>query len=297
MSVEQSNLGRQEDNVETVSVGMYEAGGEAGSDFHVFNAAPDQYHRADVLQRTGAINITCDIEKVVHGAMADDSDRYATLMVMRWYFQPKGGRRISEATIELTFESVSGGIDDIEVEGISFQDTYSLMPTTQQESITKGGDASIGIEHLANLTLSGKWEKSINAQTSDAITLSGQRLLVNNLPPKRIATWTLSENQSQPTGIPAFLKVAVRISRQDQGKFFCRLAFTCKTDLRTAAESLFKKIPKDDPIIFQANPHDKGTLPNRNVLYGHNSLGSENLDELCDVTFRTTITNAQKTWK
>lgn len=81
---------------------MYETGGEDGSGFHVFNIAVDQYHRAEVLQRTGAIDITCSLEKVVHGAISADSDRYASLIVMQWFFQPKGSRRISEATIEGT---------------------------------------------------------------------------------------------------------------------------------------------------------------------------------------------------
>jgi hypothetical protein len=229
--------------------------------------------------------------------MAADSDRYATLVVMKWYFQPKSRRRISEATIKLLFESSSGGADDIEVERMSFQDTYSLMPTTQQESITKGGDVNIGVEHVANLTVGGKWEKTVNTQTSDAVTLSGQKQLVDNRPPNRIATWTLSENESQPAGIPASLKVAVLVSRQDRAKFYCKLAFTCKTDRRTATESLFKNIPKDDPIIFQPDPRDKGTRPNRNVSYDDDELDSVDIDKFCDVAFRTIITNSQKVWK
>lgn len=85
-----------------IQVEMHETGGEEGSGFHVFNIAVDQYHRAEVLQRTGAIDITCSLEKVVHGAISADSDRYASLIVMQWFFQPKGSRRISEATIEGT---------------------------------------------------------------------------------------------------------------------------------------------------------------------------------------------------
>ncbi|KAH6708807.1 hypothetical protein BKA61DRAFT_614935 [Leptodontidium sp. MPI-SDFR-AT-0119] len=282
--------------IETVSVGMFEAGGDAGGGFHVFNLAPDQYHRAEALQRTGAIDITCSLEKVVHGAMSADSDRYATLMVMQWLFQPKGSRRISEATIELLFEAASGG-GDIEVEKISFLDTYSLMPTTQEESVTKGGDATVGAEQFAKLDVTAKWEKTVKQTTSHAINLIGGKRLVNNRPPNRIATWTLSENQSQHTGIPASLKVAVLVSRDDREKFFCRLAVTCKTDWATAAQSLFKKIPKDDDIIFQPNPNDKGTRPNKNVTYGDEELGSIDLNEFCDVTYRTVIKDGQKTYK
>jgi hypothetical protein len=294
--LDRDSLVGHQGGIETVSVGMFEAGGDAGGGFHTFNLAPDQYHRAEALQRTGAVDITCSLEKVVHGIMSADSDRYATLMVMQWLFQPKGSRRISEATIELLFEADSGG-GDIEVENISFLDTYSLMPTTQEESVTKVGEATVGAEQLAKLDATGKWEKTVTKTTSHAITLTGGKRVVNNRPPNRIATWTLSENQSQHAGIPASLKIAVLVSRDDREKFFCRLAFTCKTDWATAAQSIFKKIPKDDPIIFQPNLKDKGTRPNKNVTYCDEELGSIDLNEFCDVTYRTVITDGQKTYK
>ncbi|RYP51144.1 hypothetical protein DL768_003491 [Monosporascus sp. mg162] len=291
--IDQDSRSGDQDGIETVNLGMYEAGGEEGSKFTVFNLAADQYHRAEVLQRTGAIDITCNLEKVVHGAMSADGDRYATLIVMRWLFQPKGSRRISEATIELLFGAGSSD-GDVEVEKISFLDTYCLMPTIQEETVTQGGDATFGFGQLANFNLTGKWEKAVTTTTSDAITLSGGKRLVRNRPPNRIATWTLSENQTQRTGIPASLKVAVLVSRDDRERFFCTLSFTCKTDVKTAAERLFKKVPKDDPIIFQPNPDVKGTRPNKNVTCGDEDLGSVNLDDLCNVTFRATITNGRK---
>lgn len=271
-----------------IPIEMYETGGEEGSGFHVFNVAADQYHRAEVLQRTGAIDIACSLEKIVHGAISADSDRYASLIVMQWFFQPKGSRRISEATIELLFESGSAS-DDIEVEKISFLGTYNLMPTKQHESITTGVDATIGIQQFANLSLASKWEKTTATTVSDAIRLSGGMRVIKNRPPNRIATWTISENHSQPTGIPPSIKIAVLVSREDREKFLCRLAFTCQTDRKTAAQSLFKKIPKDDPIIFQPNPLDKGTRPNKNVTYGDEELGNVDLDELGRVMFKTLI--------
>ncbi|KAL6793068.1 hypothetical protein J3E68DRAFT_408043 [Trichoderma sp. SZMC 28012] len=295
LEMEQTSTSDNEDAIETMKLGMYEAGGEEGSGFHIFNVAPNQYHRAEVLQRTGAIDITCRLEKVIHGAMSADSERYATLVVLQWFFQSSNKRRISEASIELLFEADSGDDNDVEVERISFDGTYSLMPTTQQESLTIGGDASVGISQLASVSLSGKWEKVISRQTSDAITLSGGKRVVNNRPPNRIAKWILSENKSQPAGIPASLKVAVLVSRLEEKKFTCRLGLSCKTDTRTAAESFFKKIPKDDPIVFQPDFNDKGTRPNKTVTYGDETLGSIDLNELGDVTFRPVITNGENT--
>lgn len=288
--LENSSLGRHDGDLETISIDLYETGGEEGSGFHVFNTTPNHYHRAEVLQRTGAIDITCKLEKVIHGALSPESDRYASLIVMQWFIQPKGSRRISEATIKLLFEPDSAD-GDIEVEDIAFQDTYSLMPTHQEETITKGIEATVGIQQFANLGLTTKWDKSTTSTLSNAITLSGAMRVVNNRPPNRIATWTLSENPSQPSGIPASLKVAVLVSRQDRQKFLCRVNFVCRTDLKTAIQGCFNKIPKDDPIIFQPNPRDKGAGSNKNVTYGHDDLGSVHLNDLCNVTFRTLIPN------
>ncbi|KAI1416700.1 hypothetical protein F5Y13DRAFT_154505 [Hypoxylon sp. FL1857] len=281
--------------IETVSLDMFEAGGEEGSDFHVFNIASDHYHRTEALQRTGAIDISCNLKKVIHGAMSPDSDSYATLIVMQWCFKPqRHARRISEATIELVFaaDKTDG---DVEVECISFDGSYSLMQTTQEETITKGTDVRLGLSYVANLDIGGKWEKTISGQSTDKISVNGGIHLVNNIPPKRKAKWTLLENESQKTGIPASLTVAVLLSRESQDKFDCRLGFTCKTDKRTAAESFFKKVPKDDPIIFQPNPREKGTRPSRNVLYGDDDLGSVDLEKLSDVTFTTVVTDVMKT--
>lgn len=290
----QDNLPAGQDDGETLNFDMY--GAVDGGDFRIFNVDPDQYHRKEVLERTGDVDITCRLEKVVHGAISDDSDRYATLIVMRWLFQAKAKSRISEATIRLQFDSDSRE-SDVEVEKMSFLNTYSLMPTTQDESVTKGGEASVGVEQFGKLGLTGKWEKTVATKTSDAITLSGGKRVVDNRPPDRIATWTLSENHSQPCGIPASLKVAVLITRNDLEKFRCKVHFECKTDLRSSLSGFFKKIPKDDPIIFQPDQNDKGTRPNKNVTYDDNELGKVNLDDLCDVTFRTVITDGQKTWK
>ncbi|KAM0514995.1 hypothetical protein ACHAPE_006317 [Trichoderma viride] len=292
---DQSYATDQQSFAENVNMEMFEAGLEDDSGFHVFNNGPNHYHRYEAFERTGAVDITCTVEKVVHGALSPTGD-YATLMLMQWFFQPKSSHRISEATIELLFEAESEH-DEIEVKDISFSDTYSLMKTTQDESVTMGAEATVGVEQVGQISSTGKWEKTISATTSDAITLSGGKRLVRNTPPYRIAKWTLSENQSRPAGIPASLKVAVLVSRDTEEKFQCRINFNCRTDLKTKLANLFKKIPKDDPIIFQPNPEDRGQRPNQNVTYGDENLGSINLDDLSHVTYRTIISDGEKTWR
>lgn len=280
------------DYTEPVDVEMFEAGGEEGSGFHISNVAADHYHRSEALERTGAIDIQCTLERVFHGTMSTGNDRkFASLIVMKWTFKRQRKRsRISEATIVLTFEPGSPNGGDIEVEKISFDDVYSLMSTTHQETTTTGLEGTIGAGFGIDASLGGKWEKSSTIERQDAITLSGSKHVLNNRPPNRQAKWTLLEKETQPTGIPTSLTTAVLVSRQDNEVFLCDLDFSCKTDLKTAASSIFKRIPYDDPIVFQPNPRVPGTRPNRNVVYDtQEDLGAKDMGEFCDVTYSVEI--------
>lgn len=282
----------QTDYTEPVDVDIFEAGGEEGSGFHISNVAADHYHRSEALERTGAIDVQCTLERVFHGTMSTGNDRkFASLIVTKWTFKRQRKRsRISEATIVLTFEPGSPEGGDIEVEKISFDDTYSLMSTTHQETTTTGLEGTIGAGFGIDASLGGKWEKSSTIERQDAITLSGSKHVLNNRPPNRQAKWTLLEKETQPTGIPTSLTTAVLVSRRDKEVFLCDLDFSCKTDLKTTASSIFKRIPYDDPIVFQPNPGVPGTRPNRNVVYDtREDLGTKVMGEFCDVTYSVEI--------
>ncbi|GKU09339.1 unnamed protein product [Fusarium langsethiae] len=128
---EEDNKSYERNGKECVNVEMYETG-EGG--FHVFNLAPNHYHRQEALERTGAVEITGYLDKVIHGTISPTE--YGSIIVMQWYFQPGRGRRISEATINLLFEPESSDSDtELEVRDISFEGTYGLMTTSQPQGI------------------------------------------------------------------------------------------------------------------------------------------------------------------
>ncbi|CEI63687.1 hypothetical protein FVEN_g6808 [Fusarium venenatum] len=282
-----------EDGIKCLHLGMYETG---VGEFNVFNLATNHYHRYEALERTGAVDITCYLEKVIHGTLSPT--QYGSIIVMQWFFQPGPGRRISEATIKLLFEVESSDSDtELEVKYISFEGTYSLMPTTQETSTTRGIEATAGVQEVAQANLTAKWESATTTTASESITLNGGKRLFKNTPPKRIAKWELCENNSQPQGIPGMLRVAVLVARDDEEKFQCRVDFACKTDLKTKLAGMFEKIPKDDPIVFQPDSSDKGKRENRNITYDAKDLGNICLDDLSEVTYRRVITNGEKIWK
>ncbi|KAH7008328.1 hypothetical protein EDB80DRAFT_434183 [Ilyonectria destructans] len=281
----------QEQDVEVFDVGMFEGGSE-GSGFHTKNNPKDPYQRSEVIQRTGhGVDIRCTLIDAVHGSMSEDSDFWATLLVLQFRFDPqKRARRVSEATIELRFDVSDTNNELPEVEAVSFDGNYSFLPSKQSETIVTGVDGGIGASYGAELNASLKWEKTVARDTADATTVSGGKLVLDNMPPNRVAKWTLLENKTLKTGVPASIQVAVRIKRRDEAVFTCIPKLQCKADKWTSLQSFFGRVPEDDPVLLK--PDMKAT--NKLKVYDTEELGSINLQELSDVTFTTMILDAQK---
>ncbi|KAF3492423.1 uncharacterized protein GIQ15_01940 [Arthroderma uncinatum] len=281
----------EKDDVDVFDVGMFEGGSE-GSGFHTKNNPKDPYQRSEVIQRAGhGVDIRCTLIDAIHGAMSADSDYWATLLVLQFRFDPaKRARRVAEATIELRFDVSDANNQVPEVDAISFDGNYSFLPSRQSETIIKGGSGSIGASYVADLSASANWEKTVARETTDATTISGGKLVLNNIPPNRVAKWTLLENKTLKTGVPATIRVAVRIKRRDEAIFTCIPRLECKADKWTRLESFFGGVPEDDPVLLK--PDMKAT--NKLMVYDTEELGSVDLQKLSDVTFTTMIMNAQK---
>ncbi|EFQ29550.1 hypothetical protein CGRA01v4_14826 [Colletotrichum graminicola] len=281
----------QGNNVQVFDVGMFEGGSE-GSGFHIKNNPQDPYQRSEVIQRTGhGVDIRCALIDAVHGAMSAESDFWATLLVFQFRFDPqKRARRVSGATIELRFDVSDAKHGFPEVEAVSFDGNYSFLPSKQSETMTKGGEGGVGANFAAEINASAKWEKTIARETTDATTINGGKLVVNNMPPNRIAKWTLLENKTLKTGVPASIRVAVRVKRRDEAIFTCIPKLECKADVWTSMGSFFNRVPEDDPLYL------KPTMkPTNNLMdYDTEELGSVDLQKLSDVTFTTMILDAQK---
>ncbi|KAI8671992.1 hypothetical protein NCS56_00661400 [Fusarium sp. Ph1] len=226
----------------------------------------DPYQCREVIQRTGhGVDIRCTLIDAIHGVMSDDSDYWATLLVLQFRFDPqKRTCRISEATIELIFDvSDLDGISP-EVEAVSFDGSYSFLPSKQSETITRGGEGTLGA--------SAKWEKAVTRETEDATRIIGGKLIVGSMPPNRKVKWALLENKTLKTGVPASVRVA------------------CRADRWMSLQSFFGGVPADDPVLLE--PDMKPT--NKLIVYNPEELGSVDLRKLSDVTFTTMILDAQK---
>ncbi|KAF4994267.1 hypothetical protein FGRMN_5905 [Fusarium graminum] len=279
----------QQEDAELFDIGMFE---EGHGGFRIKNNPRDPYQRPEVVQRTGhGVDIRCTMVDAIHGAMSTDSDYWATLLVFKFRFDPqKRARRISRATIELTFGATALENEIPEVEAVSFNGHYSFLPSKQSETFTTGAEGGISASFGAQANTSLKYEKTIARETSHATTMSGAMEVLDNVAPNRVAKWTLLENQSLKTGVPSCIQVAVRIKRRDEEVFACLPSLKCTADKWTEVRDFFGRVPVDDPVLLK--PKTRPT--NRLRVYDTEELGSVDLQELSDVTYTTMFTDAVK---
>jgi hypothetical protein len=275
----------EEDNAYVRNIGMVESGAQ-GSGFRIKNDPRDPYQRSQVIQRTGyGVDIRCSLIDVVHGALSADSNYWATILVFQFRFDPqKRARRISEASIELRFDATDPRHTIPEVDGISFDGRYAFLPSSQSETTTRSAKGIIGASYGIDLGGTVKWEKTISRETTDATAIIGSKLVLNNRPPDRVAKWTLLENATLESGVPASVQVAVRLRRMDEEVFSCFPKLTCRADLRTKMAAFFGGEPEVDPVLLR--PDKKPT--DKLMVYDTEELGRVDLQKLSVVTFTST---------
>jgi len=95
-------------------------------------------------------------------------------------------------------------------------------------------------------------------------------------------SWSLLENATTKTGVPAALRAAVLLKREDEKHFKCVVKIDAVVDHRSKLERMFGgkgKDPKDDPVIF--NPELDPT--NKLRQYDVENLGAIDIQSLSDV--------------
>jgi hypothetical protein len=247
-----------------------------GSTYRTHNILLNPYQRTNITERRGAIDIRCMAKDVVHGYM-EDGNGYATLLVYDFQFDPRkrAGRILS---VDMEFFYFSDAEKQPEVISIAPKGRMVLARTTQSDSITHGVDTSAGADALgAKLDATWKWEKTINRESTDATRIIGSIWLKNrDYGAPNAASWTILENESAKTGVPAHVTTAVLLRRHDKDKEFqCTFKIRSKVDMASRIRRMFDATRSDDPIFY--NP----TLPSTNRLrnYDLDNLGNINLQE------------------
>ncbi|KAK8085846.1 hypothetical protein PG997_007117 [Apiospora hydei] len=263
-------------------VGMVEAG-EEGNSFRTQNDPKAPIQREWIVQRTGAIDIRCTAKDVIHGYL-ESGEGYATLIVHDFQFDPrKTARRISSVDIEFFYYAMDGA-----------PSPETLVQTTQTETKTSSTDLTAGADGFGAQVGGGrKWETTINRETTDTTRIIGSMdIKKRNYGKPNTASWTLLENKSAETGVPAHLRVAILLKRHDDDtEFQCECKIKARVDLVSRIGAMFRSVPKDDPILYDP------TRDPTNVLrrpYDVENLGAVQLEDLTVVEFTNNEDEAEK---
>ncbi|KAJ5087240.1 hypothetical protein N7456_010856 [Penicillium angulare] len=266
--------------------------GEGG--LHTKNPPKQPFQRATIHEDRRSINIGCSLVDVVHGHLSPDEEEYASLIVLSFRFDPsKRGRRIMSAKITVTFLGADDDDEHPGVAGISLNGSYSLIPSTQTETITSGVNGSAGISVLStgNLSLEKNYERVISRETSDATYVSGSTCHIGvDWDPANAVEWKLRENATLKSGIPAQLRAGILLKRDNLEQFRCMVQIESEVDAVSSVGRWFGGKPKDDPVLF-----DPTILPtNRLMKYDKDDLGNFDLSLVEDVTFTTILDSTIK---
>lgn len=276
----------ERDAVESFDLGLFEEG-DAESGFHTLNDPQDPFQRSNVTQRKGAVDVKCSLIDVVHGEWGgEDQKAKATLLVLLFRFDPKRrARRITYAKLEFRFYDMQDRQHlNPEVFDISLNESLSIVPTKRNESVTRAVDGSVGGGILgAEMSTTVSWEKRIDQETTDATRIIGSTDRLKAMRgPENSASWTLLENSTTQTGIPAMLQVGILLKRQTDDDFACAVKINTEADFRTRVEQLFGgRGEGDDPILF----HTSLEPTNKLMKYDAANLGSFDLSRVEDVVF------------
>lgn len=287
---DENDLRRLETGDDVLSFDIELAAGERESGFHTKNDRENPFQRRNIVQRKGAVDVKCTCVDIVHGSWGDDDpEAGATLLVLLFRFDPRRrARRVAMANIEFAFyDSESRDRRNPEVANISFNNSFSLIPTEQTESTTTGASVTAG-GGLLGAELSGtvKWERTVEQETTDATHIVGSiDRLGAPAGPDNAATWTLTENGTTRKGVPAAMRVGVLLKRSTEDDFFCTVKLKTEVDLKTRVEQLFGGRDADDPILFRTSIPPSSKL----MKYDVDNLGGFDLSLVEDVAVTTVI--------
>jgi hypothetical protein len=257
------------------------------STYRTKNDPSRPHQRTNVTQRKGVIDIRCIAKDVVHGRLHPDSEP-VTLLVFDFRFDPcKKGRRVLRVDLSFTFASENpAAAAALKVIGIAPDGRTLYAPTKQQVTTTRRAEINAGGAWVPGAVIGGslKWEKTVNHEITDAAVIIGwiddNDHHGDNGPPT-VARWTLLENSSAATGVPASVRTAILLQRGDDNtEFYAKFEMLVRPDNFTAMGNLLVKTPKDDPIIY------KPTLQATNRLQEYNvdRLGDLDLNSLCAIS-------------
>ncbi|KAF5974771.1 ankyrin 1 [Fusarium coicis] len=192
-------------------------------------------------------------------------------------------RRVIRARVEIEFFATDGLY--LEVDAIAPEERWTVIPTTDTETTTRGGQLNLGASGVPFLEAgaTASLERSYSRDVNGATTITGSINLGSgkNSGESTVAVWNLQENERRKTGVPDSVTTAILVRRAGDERFNAEVTLQADVDWVTGWERRLSKIPLDDPILF--NPRETGGPGKKGGSYGAKDLASVDLNGLCKV--------------
>ncbi|KAK3395252.1 hypothetical protein B0H63DRAFT_533942 [Podospora didyma] len=221
----------------------------------------------------------------VHGLSTDGEPH--TLVIFEWSAAPEiQGLRFKEVVIEVSFSAEGYSRRNAEDEAAELRrrgfnpnywdpEVVAAVPTGTEwyhRTIRKvGGKSTLemgfsaGFATFVSLAPKYAMERDTGVNLTDSIKVMGRPFVAgSNRNRPNAVRWTMLENESQKSGVPAYLRTAVLLKRQsdDNGIFLGRVSVETHVswweDLMEKKRKLTGDVPKNEPIVF--DPDDQKSV-------------------------------------
>ncbi|OGM44756.1 hypothetical protein ABOM_007344 [Aspergillus bombycis] len=243
--------------------------------------------RRTVTAYHGSVDVQGESHTIIHGRLRPESTSFASSLVSECRFQGvKWKSRLPWVSILIQFRSPMPDISDPAIHAFSPQGTYSLLPIDQEKSHERHGDLSAGAERMGlSLKTSYGWSKTVNRKDTNDTKIKGMKICNTYGEPIGVK-WTLEENPATQTGVPAYLRAAIRLERQEDFKYEADVKVEYEVDRKSWKERFFGARDKNDPILYKPANAPINRLP---LQYDKNDLGCVDMEGLFDAAVHTIL--------
>jgi len=243
-----------------------------------------------------AFSVGAVAKAIVHGTLDEASKKRATLLVYDFKFLSHRLTRIKEANTYFEFQAKKGSTSlGPTVEQVAPYSKHVLMRTTETVTTTIGGDGGIEAGSILTANAGIHGERSVNKTVTHSAKVVGDNP-ADDWGNRCVAQWSLSENDSQKSGIVSLFRACILLTRDNDEEFYLHPTIQVTPDTLTRLKAPLSGFrPRDDPIKMVPT-----TAP-YNKLGGNVAISTSNLSaglaDLWDCTFHSSFENAIKASK
>lgn len=249
--------------------------------FRTQNTSMTDFERRNIIERTGGdVQTRVVLQEVTHGTYDDEEDGdEATILVFCFRFDPQTtSSRVHRALISIEFFASKKSSDPPIVDMIAPDGCHTVLQTTDEVSVTKGGELGLGASVVVEATAKANMTTTTTRHVGDAATVTGSINLGTgkNKGDSTVAAWNLLENKRHKTGVVRAVRVSVLLRRTSPGPFHAIVTLKADCDFATGLKQKLKNVPLDDPILFDPSAQDK--KPKKGRHHGVKNLSNVPLD-------------------